>query len=146
MINKFKFFLISHRIDLFLCLILILAGLKYSFGLESVIDIGLHDESFYLGGGVDILSRGLPSPDWGPLYSLWYYLVSFFIKSNSELYYFNYYVQIIFLPFLLFLFLRVKKVSVHYSLFFSFLFLISERCKTTTSAKRITQYPKNDKS
>ncbi len=108
-----------------MCLILILAGLKYSFGLESVIDIGLHDESFYLGGGVDILSRGLPSPDWGPLYSLWYYLVSFFIKSNSELYYFNYYVQIIFLPFLLFLFLRVKKVSVHYSLFFSFLFLIS---------------------
>ena len=48
--------------DLMIMIGLLLAGYKYTFGLERVIDIGLYDESNYLLAGVNFLKDGLPSP------------------------------------------------------------------------------------
>ena len=123
--NKTKIFFDKHKVTLFFSLVLFLAGLKYSYGLSSLIDIGLYDESGYLGSGVNLLKNGFPSADWAPLYSLWYFLLSFFTSDNIDLYYFNYNFQVIFLPLLTFIFLRTKKVNIYLSLFFSFFLLIS---------------------
>jgi len=51
-----------------------------------IIDIGLADETSYLVQGVNFF-KDLPLIDRSPLYSLWYFVLSFFVRSNYYLYF-----------------------------------------------------------
>ncbi len=51
---------------------LLLACVSLLGGLESVLDLAPWDEADYLRQGFSLSSRGLPDPEWGPLYVLWY--------------------------------------------------------------------------
>ena len=44
--------------------------------LERVLDLAPWDEADYLRRGLVIPMRGLPPAEWGPLYALWYFLLS----------------------------------------------------------------------
>lgn len=45
-------------------------------GLPGWLDLGLYDEADYLRRGLGLPRNGLPDPEWGPLYSLWYFALS----------------------------------------------------------------------
>ncbi|MFA5114081.1 MAG: hypothetical protein WC529_07300 [Candidatus Margulisiibacteriota bacterium] len=49
--------------------------------------LSMSDESSYLFLGVKLLSLGFPAASWGPLYALWYYLLSLFQPAPLELYF-----------------------------------------------------------
>lgn len=51
-------------------------------------DVLFWDESLYLSRGLSMFDH-IPK-DWGPSYSLWYKLLSYFISDRVELYYFNF--------------------------------------------------------
>lgn len=73
-----------------LCLAaLVLACLLMGRGVEAVLDLGLWDEADYLHRALMLPTSGLPDPEWGPLYSLWYYALSFFWPDPVALYYAN---------------------------------------------------------
>jgi hypothetical protein len=56
---------------------------------EYAIDIHLWDEALYLRNGVDLLVRGPPGADWGPLYAVWYWVESLAFADRVSLYYAN---------------------------------------------------------
>ncbi len=59
------------------CLVaLVLACVKLGRGLEALLDLGLWDEADYLHRAQLLPVHGLPDPEWGPLYSLWYFALS----------------------------------------------------------------------
>ena len=115
--------------DLLLVILLLVAGFKYTYGLESVLDVYLYDESNYLNSGVMLLRDGLPNPQldvlFAPLYSLWYFFLSLLQPDRIELYYLNYKVITILLPVLLYCVMRRYNVKIIPSATISFLFLIS---------------------
>lgn len=113
------------KVDLIMIVIILIAGLKFTFGLENTLDIGLSDESSYLYNGVTLWSTGLPHPSWAPLYSLWYFLISLLEPNRVTLYYLNYKLTIILLPILTYVVLRKHAVSIPVSLIISWLLLVS---------------------
>ncbi len=54
-----------------------------------VVDLPLWDEATYIHAGVDLLRSGLPAPDWGPLYSIWYWVQSLVVRDRIALPYVN---------------------------------------------------------
>ena len=48
-----------------------LASLKFTYNLEETLPIMTYDETSYLTSGYEL--HTLPSPDYSPLYSVWYY-------------------------------------------------------------------------
>ena len=104
----------------FICVI----GFFFTKDLELWIDIGIADEAKYLGDGV-IFFRTRPDAYWGPLYSLWYFFLSFFSTDNINLYYLNYKLMTILPCIALYLFLLKMKVTPTLSFYFSFALLIS---------------------
>ncbi|MCP3142143.1 hypothetical protein [Pyxidicoccus xibeiensis] len=72
------------------CLLaLLLACVKLGRGVEGVLDLGLWDEADYLHRAFLLPERGLPSAEWGPLYSLWYFALSWVWPDPVDLYYGN---------------------------------------------------------
>ena len=72
------------------CLVaLVLACVKLGRGVEGVIDLGLWDEADYLHRAQLLPERGLPDPEWGPLYSLWYFALSRVWPDPVAVYYAN---------------------------------------------------------
>ena len=69
-------------------LLIIICGIKVTHGLEHYMDLLFWDESLYLTRGTQMF-HSIPR-DWGPTYSLWYKILSFFISDKVELYYFNF--------------------------------------------------------
>jgi hypothetical protein len=117
---------IFQRGDVLILALVLLAGLKFTFQLENALDIGLYDESDYLYRGVKLATIGFAQADWGPLYSLWYYLLSFVQPDRVALYYLNYKLMIIVPPVLLCLLLRRYHVSLLPSLLVSWFLLVSK--------------------
>ncbi len=113
------------RDDAWIAFILLLAGWKYTCGLEKILDIGLYDESVYLYRGVSLPSHGLPDAQHAPLYALWYFLLSLWRRDRIDLYYFNYKALAVILPIVIYYLLRRYKVSILPSVAVSFFFLIS---------------------
>jgi hypothetical protein len=73
-----------------LCLAaLALACVKLGRGVEGVLDLGLWDEADYLHRAQLLPARGLPDPEWGPLYSVWYFALSRVWPDPVDLYYGN---------------------------------------------------------
>lgn len=79
-----------RQTDWFLMAILLTAGLIYTSGLQSVMDVALYDESNYLSDGVNLVMRGFPAAQDGPLYAAWYYLLSLVDANRIDLYFLNY--------------------------------------------------------
>ena len=69
-------------------LLIIICGIKVTYNLERYMDLLFWDESLYMARGT-MMFHSIPR-DWGPSYSLWYKLLSFFISDSVELYYFNF--------------------------------------------------------
>lgn len=115
----------SSRVDLIIIVIILVAGLKFTFGLENTLDIGLYDESVYLYRGVSLWNAGLPSPAEAPLYAIWYFIISLLEPNRIMLYYLNYKLTIVLLPIITYGLLRGNTVSIPISLIISWLLLIS---------------------
>ncbi|MEW6746807.1 MAG: hypothetical protein AB1486_29045 [Planctomycetota bacterium] len=82
------------------------AGLKLAGAVKASLDIGVADEARYLWNGLRLLSEGLPSPQWGPLYSTWYFLLSRLQGDPVELYFLSYSLLMTGVPLLLYIHLR----------------------------------------
>lgn len=95
--------------DLSLLFLIFLAGVIYTSGIFTYLDIGLSDESRYLSSGLSI-SNGLPSAEDGPLYSVWYHLLHLLKYDSIELYFFNYRAMTVLPAAALFLALRASGV------------------------------------
>lgn len=116
---------IEHFSDYLVALILLISGLKYIYKFWNFFDVGLYDESTYLFSGVDLLEYGLPDVQFAPLYSIWYFLLSFIQSDRVYLYYLNFGLVSLLVPLFLYFVLRKHNVSQLVALIFSFLFLIS---------------------
>ena len=115
----------SLRVDLIMIALLLIAGLIFTFGLEKVLDISLYDESDYLYRGVTLWSAGFPPAELAPLYSIWYFIISFFESNRVMLYFLNYKLTMILPPIFVYCLLRKNTVSIPISLTISFLLLVS---------------------
>lgn len=112
------------KYDLMIMIGLLLAGYKYTFGLEHLIDIGLYDESYYLLSGVNLLKDGLPYSEGAPFYTVWYFIGSLWQPDRIQLYFLNYKVLTLSLPVVAYILLRRKSVSWLPSAVMAFLFLL----------------------
>ena len=119
-----KFFRIRSA-DLILTFFLAISSLKLVNLYENVVDLGLCGESSYLQNGVELIKRGLPSSQYSPLYSVWYFLLSRLPVNNLQLYYLNYKALIFLTTILIYIYSRRLKVMPQVSAVVSFLYLIS---------------------
>lgn len=113
-----------RKVDLVIVILILIASLKLTFGLENIFDIELWDESNYLYRGVKLVIEG-GTTAWSPLYSLWYYLISLFQPDRVNLFYLNYKLMIILPPILTYILLRKNKAPIYLSLIVSFFLLAS---------------------
>jgi hypothetical protein len=106
--------------DLIVVAALCLAGFKLAAGLENVLDLGLHDESNYLYSGVMLPAVGfVPTPDSpfrAPVYSIWYFGLSLLTPNHVALYFLNYKLGMVLGPVLIYMLLRINRVSAFVSL------------------------------
>ncbi len=119
-----KFYTDSIKLDIFVIFILFLAGLKFTFGLETSLDLGLQDETSYLYAGVKFAELGYPGAQWGPLYSLWYYCLSLLEPDRVNLFYLNSRLMIILPPLFIYIFLRKNRVTISTCMVIAWLLLV----------------------
>lgn len=100
---------------------------KTGYSFQRVVDIAVSDEGRYLGQGVRLLELGFPSPQWAPLYALWYFLLSKlpFARDTVQLYYLSYSLLSFSVPVLLYIYLRRISVYPIVALLTSWLYLVS---------------------
>jgi hypothetical protein len=113
------------RENLVLCII-VLACIKFTSGVEHKLDVGLYDESYYLYNGVTVSSNGFPEANNAPLYSLWYYILSFAEPDRIALYFLNFKLMAILPPLLFYILLRRKGGPLLISSITTLIFLISQ--------------------
>ncbi|MGK7924878.1 MAG: hypothetical protein AB4290_06410, partial [Spirulina sp.] len=123
--GKIKNAIAQHSVDILLVLFLLLIACKFTYSLETIRDIELYDESFYLHQGVKIFELGIPQASWAPLYSMWYLFLSLFTGDNIALFYLNFKVLIILPPLLFYIYLRTLLVRPIIAIFFAFAYCIS---------------------
>ncbi len=114
----------SHVLDIVTLLVIFILGWVYTHGIEHCIDIGLYDESNYLQLGISIPGR-IPVAEAGPLYGLWYFLLSLMQPDTVDLYFLNYKAMTVLPAIMLFLALRANNVSRILSFLFSLVILFS---------------------
>lgn len=120
-------FLAAHIPDLILITCLFLAGLKLTDGIETITDIVLSDESYYLHNGVDLIKSGFPTAEWAPFYAIWYWLIAL-VEPNRDyvsLYYFNHKLLVSLTTAVLYLALRSINCNRVVSVIVCFIYLIS---------------------
>src|SRR5215217_4847490 len=122
-----KFLRSSHSsiADGLAMLFLLLAGLKFTYRLPSILDIDLLDESGYLYKGVRLITDGVPSAENAPLYAAWYYMLSLLQPDRVALYFLNYKALTVLPPILVFFLLRRYGLSTLAGVIISGLFLVS---------------------
>jgi hypothetical protein len=125
-ISILKHFWSQYFIDIIFVLTLLLCVVKLTYNLETFADIELFDESVYLYNGITIPEQGLPDRSYGPLYSVWYYLLSKLSRNSIELFYLNYKLMILLPPVLVYLYQRTLRISAGIAFISSFLFLNSK--------------------
>ena len=111
--------------DLLLCLCLLVAGWKYTNGLDRVMDLSLYDETSYLLAGVTLWQKGLPSAQEAPFYALWYFLQSLWQPDRLQLFYSNAILLTIATPLLIYWLLRCYHLPVMAAGAFAYLWLLS---------------------
>lgn len=63
----------------------LLSAVKLMAGIEQLMDVLLADEEYYLYNGIHVLELGFPAAEWGPFYSVWYWVLSQFEFSHDNL-------------------------------------------------------------
>ncbi|MBF0483192.1 MAG: hypothetical protein HQL25_00650 [Candidatus Omnitrophica bacterium] len=121
----FKKFLSAH-FDLIMFFALFLCALKFTYGMPNFMDITLFDESSYLSGGVNFLKSGITGAQVGPIYSIWYFLLSLITPQKFALYYLNQQILTILLPLILYVTLRAYKIPILNSAIITFFMLIAK--------------------
>ncbi len=113
--------------ELITLLVLLGLGWKIFRGMDLVSDIGLYDEAWYLAHGLEIPSRGFPGPEWGPLYSLWYLLLSLVggPPDRIGLYFLNFKITSVMVPLVFYVFMRVWDTNFWFGTLGAFLFMVS---------------------
>ena len=96
--------------DLLLLIVLLLAGIVFTAGLDRVVDLGLYDESKYLAQGL-AAPAAWPGAQQAPLYAVWYLVLSWLQPDAVKLYYLDYLVVTCLLPLALFVALRSYRVG-----------------------------------
>lgn len=106
---------------------LVAASVKLLLDVEYMMDVGQTDEAVYLTQGFFLTRDGLPSPQWAPLYAIWYFLVSrvFALRDMVRLYDLNYVLLSSLVPVVFFLYLRRLRVHAVIALMSAVLVLIS---------------------
>jgi len=115
----------SRKADLLIIIIILLAGLKYTFMLEKGLDISFYDEASYLYWGIKIPVEGLPRTDYAPLYAFWYFIISLIEPNRVNLFYLNVKLMTILPPIIVYILLRKNRVSIPVSATISWFFLLS---------------------
>ncbi|MBF0479011.1 MAG: hypothetical protein HQL26_05975 [Candidatus Omnitrophica bacterium] len=116
----------ARNSDLFIFAALILCGLKFTFGMNRMMDLGMCDEAGYLVNGLAMLKTGAAGPQAGPLYSAWYCVLSLFIKNRMALYYFNQQILTILLPLAVYGISRIYKIALLPAALMAFFILIAQ--------------------
>jgi hypothetical protein len=111
--------------DIIAVVFLIAAGWKLLHGVETKLDLPLNDEVFYIYRGLIIPFTGWHNSDWGMLYSLWYWMLSFINSDPVALFYMNFKITAIIPPLLFFILLRKNKVQTATALLISWMLMIS---------------------
>jgi hypothetical protein len=111
--------------DLILISALLIAALRFIAPVAQLTDVWLYDESDYLFYGVTLLQNGPPTPDWAPLYALWYFGLSLFQPDRVALYYLNFQILCLLLPLVLYITLRRYAVPPVPAALAAFLLLIA---------------------
>lgn len=122
MLDKFKreLFIINDFIAI--CLLIIM-GIFVVHNLENNMDVLLWDEARYLDRGF-WLWKAFPKT-WGPIYSVWYKILSYVESNRIALYYLNYKVLFIASTILTFSFMRAYKASLFVAFFLSSMWLVN---------------------
>lgn len=107
-----------------LIIVIIGFGIFLIKDLHLIQDIYWADEGLYLYNG-RLFFKQQVDPVWGPLYSLWYYLLIKIESDPINLYYLNFKILIICTSAVLFIFLRTARVNLSISFLFSVMLLIS---------------------
>lgn len=126
--NKLPETLRSERwLDILGVVALALLALKLTYNIDRVMDIAVSDEGRYLAQGTRLLELGFPSPQWAPLYALWYFGLSrlSYVRDAVQLYYLNFILLSVSTPILLYIYLRRVAVISSLALLTSWLYLIS---------------------
>jgi hypothetical protein len=103
--------------------LIVACGVRVTWGLQHYMDVLFWDEALYLHRGVSMFEH-IPKT-WGPSYSLWYKLLSFFIHDKISLYYFNFKLTTILLCIAFFLLLMTCGVQRVLAFILSLFFLSS---------------------
>ena len=114
-------------LDLIALLALALAAFRLLAAVPGVYEIGLADEARYLFQGSHLLRDGLPSPQWSPLYAVWYFLVQTLLRIShgAQLYLTSFALLSALNPLAIYIYLRRLMVKPVIALPVSFLFLVS---------------------
>lgn len=102
------------RPDMVALALLLYGGLKIVWNINLIYDISLYDETIYLDNGVRFFAKPV-TQDWAPLYSFWYFLLSFIKHDPIDLFYFNIRTLAILAPTLFYLAMRVFGVPVFFA-------------------------------
>lgn len=104
-------------------LILLLLGIRLFLPLEQYMDIQFADEAAYMRFGFDLFEK--LNRDWGPVYTIWYKLLSYITNDPVQLYYLNYQIAALAVPVLFFIFLLRLRIIPLLALFLALCFLYS---------------------
>lgn len=84
-------------------------GIKCFWGIQHTMDVLLWDETNYLRNGVNFLHK-IPK-NWGPIYSLWYFVLHFIQPNMLKLYFLNYQLMAIIPAMVFFWFLLSRGIN-----------------------------------
>ncbi|PSB29570.1 hypothetical protein [Stenomitos frigidus] len=115
------------RFDLFLILCVFASAIKLTYKIETIVDIILSDESYYLYNGVNLIKQGFPVAEWAPFYAIWYWLLSLVepSKDNVNLYFLNHKLLIALTATMLYVALRSLGCNRLITTITAFIYLIS---------------------
>lgn len=114
----------NFLLDIFITICLLLAGWKYTNGLEQVMDLSLYDETKYMVNGATLMQKGLPPAEWGPLYAIWYFIQSRWHADYIGLHYGNAILLAVATPLVIYWTLRRHQLAAGAAGLFAYLFLL----------------------
>jgi hypothetical protein len=103
--------------------ILLILGIRLFYHLDQYMDIQFADEAAYMKFGMELFEK--LNRDWGPVYTIWYKLLSYMTDDPIALYYLNYKIAAIMVPLLFYVFLLRLRITPLLALFISACFLYS---------------------
>lgn len=69
-LQPLQIFLTTNASDLVLIVCLFFSSIKLTSEIETIVDIILSDESYYLYNGVNLIQSGFPVAEWAPFYAV----------------------------------------------------------------------------